>query len=104
MATAEETQPKGEPNEKLIKVFDTKDESEAMVVHGLLESSGIESMVSSSEAQDVLAGVGYTVILAREEQAEEARAVIAAYRETPEKLELADHEEVTIEPEDPSQT
>ena len=28
----------------------------------------------------------------------------AAYRETPEKLELADHEEVTIEPEDPSQT
>src|SRR5262249_29739715 len=35
----------GEPNEELVEVFDTKQESEAMVIGGLLESAGIESTV-----------------------------------------------------------
>lgn len=72
----------GEPNEKLTKVFDSKEETEARVVRGLLESSGIPSIITSPEApQDVLPGVGGTVILVRDEQAEEAREVIAAYRQ-----------------------
>ena len=69
------------PGEKLVEVFDSKQEMEAQVVHGLLTSSGIESIITSPEApQDVLPGVGGTIILVREEQAEEAREVIAAYR------------------------
>lgn len=73
---------KGEPNEKLVKVFDTREESEAMVVRGLLESSDIESFMTSPEAaQDILPGGGGTIILVREEQAEEAREVIAACQE-----------------------
>ena len=60
-----------EPLEKLVKVFDTDVESEAMVVQGLLESAGIEAVISNREApQDVLPGVGGVVILVREEQAQ----------------------------------
>ena len=36
------------PNEKLVRVFDTEQESEALVVHGLLESTGIDSDITSS--------------------------------------------------------
>jgi len=72
---------RGEPNEKLVEVFDSKQEMEAQVVHGLLESSGIPSIITSPEApQDILPGVGGTVILVREEQADEAREIIEAYR------------------------
>jgi hypothetical protein len=73
---------KGEPHEKLVKVFDSREESEAMVVRGLLESSAVETYMTSPEApQDILPGVGGTIILVREEQAEEAREIIAAYQE-----------------------
>jgi hypothetical protein len=72
----------GHPNEKLVTVFDTMEESEAMVVRGLLESSGIESFMTSPEApQDILPGVGNTIVVVREEQADEAREIIAAYQE-----------------------
>lgn len=74
----------GEPNEKLIKVFDSMQESEAMVVGGLLQSAGIEADVVSREAfQDTLPGVGGTVVLVREEEADEARQVIADFRSHP---------------------
>jgi len=69
------------PNEKLVRVFDTEQETEAMIVHGLLESSGIDSDVTSLDAQqDILPGVGGTVILVREEDADEARRLIEEYR------------------------
>jgi len=72
------------PNEKLVRVFDTEQESEALVVHGLLESSGIESDITSLDAQqDILPGVGGTVILVREENADQARRVIEEYRQVP---------------------
>jgi len=72
------------PNEKLVKVFDTDQESEAMVVHGLLESAGIESDITSLDAQqELLPGVGGTIILVREEDAEEARQMIEEYRQAP---------------------
>jgi hypothetical protein len=73
-----------EPLEKLVKVFDTDVESEAMVVHGLLESAGIDSVMSNREApQDVLPGVGGVVILVREEQAADAEAMIREFRAHP---------------------
>ena len=75
------------PREELITVFDTTNESEAMIVRGLLESSGIESLITSPEApQDILPGVGNTVIMVRAEQAAEAEEIIAAYRENGEAL------------------
>jgi hypothetical protein len=64
----------------LADVFVTQQESEAMVVHGLLESAGIDSAVISGEAQDVLAGVGSLVIRVTPEHAEEARGLIEEYK------------------------
>ncbi len=70
-----------QPNERLVKVFDTEQESEAMVVQGLLESEGIESLITYLDApQDVLPGVGGVIVQVREEQAEEARRLIEDYR------------------------
>jgi hypothetical protein len=70
-----------QPNEELVKVFDTDQESEAMVVQGLLESQGIESLITSLDApQDVLPGVGGVIVQVREEQAQEARDLIESYR------------------------
>jgi hypothetical protein len=79
------------PNEKLVRVFDTEQESEAMVVRGLLESAGIDNDITSLDAQqDILPGVGGTVILVREEDAAEARRVIEEYRRTPDEMETAE--------------
>lgn len=75
---------RGEPNEELVEIFDTKQESEAMVIGGLLESAGIESTVIWREAeQDLLPGVGSTVVLVRGEQADAARQIIADSRAHP---------------------
>lgn len=90
---------KPEPRGSLVKVFDTDVESEAMVVQGLLESAGIQALISNREApQDVLPGVGGVVILVREEQAREATAIIEEYRTHPATDE---DEEVTEEPAGP---
>lgn len=81
------------PNEKLVRVFDTEQESEAMVVSGLLESAGIDCDVTALDApQDILPGVGGTVILVREEDADEARRVIQEYRQTPAEMETAEYD------------
>ncbi|MBS1851761.1 MAG: DUF2007 domain-containing protein [Acidobacteria bacterium] len=87
------TEPTPNPNEKLVRVFDTEQESEALVVRGLLESAGIECNVTSLEAQqDILPGVGGTVILVREEDAAQAREVIETYRRAPANDETAEFE------------
>src|SRR5436189_374960 len=86
MATnsAREPRERPKPDEKLVKVFDTEQESEALIVRGLLESSGIDADITSLDApQDILPGVGGTVILVREEDAEAARKVIQEYRRAP---------------------
>jgi hypothetical protein len=76
--------PQPEPNEKLVKVFDTEQESEAIVVQGLLESAGIESDLKSIDAvQDAFPGIGGTVILVREQDEAEARRVIETRRQLP---------------------
>ena len=83
-----------DPNEKLVKVFDAGQESEALVVKGLLESAGIDTDMTALDAsQDTFPGVGGTIILVREEQAEEARRIIEEYRRAPgsdDELEVND--------------
>ena len=85
MANPTSTDPRPNPNEKLVRVFDTEEESEALIVRGLLESAGIDSDLTSLDAQqNVLPGVGGTVILTREEDADKARQLIEEYRRAPE--------------------
>jgi hypothetical protein len=80
---------KPNPNEKLVRIFDTDQESEAMVVRGLLESVGIDVDITSLEAQqDILPGVGGTIILVREGDAVEAKRVIEEYQRAPGEDEI----------------
>lgn len=69
------------PNQELVEVFGSKEESEAMVVSGLLETAGIDCMVTATDApQDVLPGVGGTVVKVAAEEADAARQIIEDYR------------------------
>jgi hypothetical protein len=78
------SEPKPQPNEKLVKIFDTERESEAMVVQGLLESAGIETDLKAIDVvQDVYPGLGGVVLLVREEDAAEAAKIIESYRQAP---------------------
>jgi len=80
--SSESTRPAPDPNEKLVKVFDSELESEAMIVKGLLESAGIDSdLTSASLVQDTFPGLGGMIILVREEDAETARKVIEENRQ-----------------------
>jgi Putative prokaryotic signal transducing protein len=70
-----------EPNEKLVKVFDSEEESEALVVKGLLDSAGIENdLASASLLQEAFPGMGGVIILVREQDAGKARGLIAEFR------------------------
>jgi hypothetical protein len=76
------TQPKADP--ELVEVFDTFQESEAMVVHGLLTSAGIDSIVTNLLApQDIFPGVGGISVRVNPAQEDEARRVIAEYQANP---------------------
>ena len=76
--------PQPAPNEKLVKVFDSEQETEVMVVKGLLESAGIDADLKSIDAvQDAFPGVGGSIILVREEDAPEAGKIIDEYRKLP---------------------
>ncbi len=71
-----------EPEENLEVVFETGDDSEALVVKGLLESNGIEVAMSTPEAPIgvfpvTASDLGAVKLLVREEQAEDARRLIA---------------------------
>ncbi len=69
------------PQQKLVKVFDSEQESEVMVVRGLLESAGIEVATTNLDApQDILPGVGGIILQVRADQAKEARQLIEEYR------------------------
>jgi len=75
-----DTQRRPNPNEKLVKVFDSEQEPEALVVKGLLDSAGIDSdLTAASMVQDTFPGLGGMIILVRKEDAEEAKKVIAEY-------------------------
>ena len=76
-------------HDELVEVFDTQEESEAMVVRGLLESSGIEALVTALDApQDVLPGVGGVIVRVRRDQAKEAKEIIETYREQGEAIDV----------------
>jgi hypothetical protein len=66
---------------ELVSVFDTMDETEALVVQGLLESNGIETLLTNRDApQDVLPGVGGVLVRVRPGDADEAREIIEQQR------------------------
>jgi Putative prokaryotic signal transducing protein len=69
-----------DPNEQLVKIFDGEQESEALVVRGLLESAGIDSMMTAIDTDQELFPMGGVRILVREDQAEEARRLIEEHR------------------------
>src|ERR1700684_2087936 len=69
------------PNEKLVKIFDSETETEALVVKGLLDSANIENSLGPvSLTQYAFPDVGGTAILVKEEDAEAARQLIEDYR------------------------
>ena len=93
-------QPRPDPNEKLVKVFDSEQESEAMVVKGLLESAGIDSdLTSASLLQDMFPGLGGMIILVRAEDSDKAQKLIAEYSRPVDDDETAEFDAI----EDPSQ-
>jgi len=74
---------KPDPNEKLVKIFDTEQESEALVVKGLLDSAEIDNDLASAELlQEAFPGLGGMIILVREEDAARARGIIEEYRQS----------------------
>lgn len=100
---AARTQPRPNPNEKLVKVFDSEDEPEAMVVKGLLDSAGIDSdLTAGAMVQDMFPGLGGMIILVREEDAEAARRLIAERKPLPEdEAETAEYEIIPEPPQKP---
>ncbi len=84
MNPAAESERHPDPNEKLVKVFDSEAESECLVVKGLLDSAGIDSdLTSAAMVQDTFPGLGGMIILVREEDEQRALQVIADYRQAP---------------------
>ena len=69
------------PKERLVRVFDAEQESEALVVGGLLEANGIESLTQPVDLEQDLFPVGGVAILVREDQADEAKELIKTYRQ-----------------------
>ena len=96
MASNLEFRPRPIHQEKeLVAVFDTSDEAEALVVQGLLESNGIESLRTNRDApQDVLPGVGGVMLRVRASDADEARAIIEAQRNGPPAAEESSETEI----------
>ena len=81
---ADAPNPMPDPNENLVKVFDTEQEPEALVVQGLLESAGFYAELMATElVQDALPGLGGVVLLVNQEDAEAAEKIIESYRNSP---------------------
>ena len=80
--------PQPTPEPELVRVFETEQESEAMVIQGLLTSAGIESVMASLDApQNIFPGVGGVVVRVNAEQADQARKMIEEYNSAPELVE-----------------
>ena len=96
---AQQASPLPDPNEKLVRVFETEQESEAMVVRGLLQSAGIDCEFGESENSTDVLPFGWVGIMVRQEDAQQARQVIADYQPTPEqeRSEEAELDEAALE-------
>jgi predicted dinucleotide-binding enzyme len=82
--SANATNPDPSPNDKVVKVFDTEQEPEALVVQGLLESAGIKAQLMATElTQDAFPGLGGVVLLVSEDDADAAEKIIESYRQSP---------------------
>ncbi len=89
MSTKAEPRPEPEP----VPVFSTPQESEALIVQGLLTSAGIECMVSNLGVDQALwPSVAGVAVLVNPSQAEEARQIIAEYNNAPPDGELTGEE------------
>ena len=76
--------PEKEMSRELVTVFEAPEEAEALVVRGLLESEGIESLITSLYVQrEIYPGVAGVVIRVAPERAEDARRIIEEYRASP---------------------
>jgi len=76
--------PAPDPHEKVVKVFDTEQEPEALMVKGLLESAGIDSQIIAADLnQDAFPGLGGVLLLVAEDDAPEAARIIDDYRKSP---------------------
>ncbi len=85
--------PKVNPDQnELVQVFDTEQETEALVIQGLLESSGIESMISALDNPQEVLPMGGVVVRVTADKADEARRIIEAYH-TDTGAELVDEDE-----------
>lgn len=94
--------PRPDPNEKLVTVFDSELESEALIVKGLLESAGIDSdLTAAAMVQEAFPGLGGMIILVREQDAAAARKLIEEYRQPVPSLDDDETAEIEIL-EDPS--
>ena len=77
----------------LVSVFDTRQESEAMVVQGLLTSAGIDSIIVGRDiVQNLYPGLGGVLVKVNPAQAEQAREIIAEYETADVDVELDDSE------------
>lgn len=68
-------------NAELVEVFDTEQETEALVIQGLLESSGIESMTTARDNPQDILPMGGVVVRVTADKADEARRIIEAYHQ-----------------------
>jgi hypothetical protein len=75
--------PSPNPDERLVRVFDTEQESEALVVKALLESAGIDSKISGIDTVQSVLPIGGTIILVREEDEPAARQLLEDYHRSP---------------------
>ena len=92
------TVPSANPdNRELVEVFESQQESEALVVQGLLESNGIETLLTGFDNPQDILPVGGVAVRVAADQADEARAIIDAYRS-----ESADETGVDDSSEDPA--
>jgi hypothetical protein len=75
----------GDPNVQLVEVFKAQGEIEAQMIRSVLESDGIDSMLSGESVRlthgITVDGLAEVRILVREEDEERAREVIAAFLE-----------------------
>ena len=79
MATLPDQRP---DDRELESVFETMEESEAMVIRGLLESAEIDALIVGENAENPLP-VGGMEVRVPAENADEARAIIEDYRANP---------------------